>query len=91
MTLATFFATEKTEEDEYYSDKVVGEHLIFLLLAAHDTTTSALTMATYYLAHDQSWQDRLREEMQALGKTHLGYEDLAAVTDLTTRSRRYCG
>lgn len=80
--MATFFANEKTEEDEYYSDKVVGEHLIFLLLAAHDTTTSALTMATYYLAHDQSWQDRLREEMQALGKTHLGYEDLAAVTDL---------
>ena len=80
--MATFFANETTEEGEYFSDKVVGEHLIFLLLAAHDTTTSALTMATYYLAHDQQWQNRLREEMQALGKPHLEYEDLAAVTDL---------
>ncbi len=74
--MATFFANEKTEENEYFSEKVVGEHLIFLLLAAHDTTTSALTMAAYYLAHDQQWQDRLREELQALGKKELAYDDL---------------
>jgi cytochrome P450 len=80
--MATFFANEKSEEGEYYSDQVVGEHLIFLLLAAHDTTTSALTMAVQCLAHDQQWQDRLREELQALGKPHLEYEDLANVTDL---------
>ena len=80
--MATFFANETTEDGDYFSDKVVGEHLIFLLLAAHDTTTSALTMATYYLANDQQWQNRLREEMKALGKDHLDYEDLAAVTDL---------
>jgi cytochrome P450 len=81
--MATFFANEKTDDDEYFSDKVVGEHLIFLLLAAHDTTTSALTMATHYLAHDQQWQDRLRESLQALGKPHLDYEDLgASIPDL---------
>lgn len=80
--MATFFSNETTEEGEHYSQKVVGEHLIFLLLAAHDTTTSALTMAAYYLANDQSWQNRLREEMQALGKSHLEYPDLAQVTDL---------
>jgi len=74
--MATFFANEKTEDGAYFSDKVVGEHLIFLLLAAHDTTTSALTMAAYYLAHDQQWQNRLREELQALGKTELEYDDL---------------
>tara|TARA_R110001592_G_scaffold363248_3_gene682146 strand:- start:49621 stop:50979 length:1359 start_codon:yes stop_codon:yes gene_type:complete len=80
--MATFFANEKTEDDEYFSDKVVGEHLIFLLLAAHDTTTSALTMVTYHLAHNQQWQQRLREELQGLGKSHLEYEDLSQVTDL---------
>ena len=74
--MATFFANERTEDGAYFSDKVVGEHLIFLLLAAHDTTTSALTMAAYYLAHDQQWQNRLREELQALGKTELEYDDL---------------
>ena len=74
--MATFFANEKTEEGEYFSDKVVGEHLIFLLLAAHDTTTSALTMASYYLANDQDWQDRLREELRGLHSTELSYDDL---------------
>ncbi len=74
--MATFFANEKTEEGDYYSDQVVGEHLIFLLLAAHDTTTSALTMAAFYLAHDQQWQERLREELRALGRRDLAYDDL---------------
>jgi cytochrome P450 len=76
--MATFFANEKTEAGEYFSEKVVGEHLIFLLLAAHDTTTSALTMAAYYLAHDQVWQERLREEILGLGKPNLEYDDLGA-------------
>jgi len=81
--MATFFANEKTDEGEYFSDKVVGEHLIFLLLAAHDTTTSALTMSAYYLAQDQAWQDRLREQLRGLHKSHLAWDDLGtAVPDL---------
>ena len=81
--MATFFSNETTDEGEYFSEKVVGEHLIFLLLAAHDTTTSALTMACYYLANDQQWQDRLRQQLQALGKPHLDYEDVGdAIPDL---------
>lgn len=74
--MATFFSNETSEDGEHYSEKVVGEHLIFLLLAAHDTTTSALTMAAYHLAHNQQWQDRLREGVQGLGKGQLDYEDL---------------
>ncbi len=80
--MATFFANETTEEGEYFSDEVVGEHLIFLLLAAHDTTTSALTMAAHYLANDVPWQDRLREEVQGLGSGGMRYDDLANVPDL---------
>lgn len=80
--MATFFANEKTEDGEYFPDQVVGEHLIFLLLAAHDTTTSALTMAVHYLANDPAWQERLREEVRGLGKPQLEYEDLSAVADL---------
>tara|TARA_R110002110_G_scaffold3754_1_gene19491 strand:+ start:11606 stop:12964 length:1359 start_codon:yes stop_codon:yes gene_type:complete len=74
--MATFFSNETMEDGEYFSDKVVGDHLIFLLLAAHDTTTSALTMAAYYLAHNQDWQNRLREELQGLGHRDLTYDDL---------------
>jgi cytochrome P450 len=76
--MATFFSNETSEDGEYFSEKVVGEHLIFLLLAAHDTTTSALTMAAYHLAHNQQWQDRLREGLQGLGKPQLDYEDLGS-------------
>ena len=47
-------------EGQYFPDKVVADHLIFLVLAAHDTTTSALTMASYYLARHPEWQERLR-------------------------------
>ncbi|MBK7168705.1 MAG: cytochrome P450 [Gammaproteobacteria bacterium] len=47
------------------------------LLAAHDTTTSALTMASYYLARHPQWQERLRAEVDALDR-NLGYEDVGA-------------
>ena len=76
--MATLFANERTEDGDYFSDQVVGEHLIFLLLAAHDTTTSTLTMTAHYLANDQAWQARLREQMLGLHKSHLEYDDLAA-------------
>lgn len=80
--MASFFANETDDEGNYFSEKVVGEHLIFLLLAAHDTTTSALTMSAYYLANDQALQDRLRDSVRDLNKPQLAYEDLGSVGDL---------
>lgn len=86
--MMSYLCREKTEDGEFYSDKVVAEHVIFLLLAAHDTTTSALTMGTYYLAHDQAWQERLRREYRTLARSALEYDDLAdgvADTELVFR------
>ncbi len=86
--MATMLANELTEDGEYFSPRVVGEHLVFLLLAAHDTTTSALTMGAHILAQEQQWQDRLREEVRGLHRSHLAYEDLgAAVPDLENSFR----
>jgi|TARA_B110000902_G_scaffold266897_1_gene356744 cytochrome P450 len=79
--MATYFANETTEDGDLYDDKIVADHLIFLLLAAHDTTTSAITMACSLLAHNQDWQDRLRAEVTALGKDHIEFDDLAKLTD----------
>ncbi len=53
------FCREKNEEGEYFSDTEIAEHMVFLMLAAHDTTTSAITMAGYYLANDTELQDRI--------------------------------
>lgn len=75
--MMSYFSREKTEGGEFYADKVVAEHAIFLLLAAHDTTTSALTMASYYLAREPAWQERLRDECRSLNKSALSFDDLA--------------
>ena len=75
--MASYFSKETDENGELFSDKVVAEHLIFLLLAAHDTTTSTLTMSAYLLAADQEWQDKLRAEAQALGGAP-GYDDFGS-------------
>jgi cytochrome P450 len=41
--------------------------MIFLLMAAHDTSTSTVSTAMYYLGRNTEWQERVREEALALG------------------------
>jgi cytochrome P450 len=66
-----------TDEDgNRYTDQEVIDHMNFLMMAAHDTTTSTLTSMTYALARHPQWQQRLLEEVQSLGVEHLRYEDL---------------
>jgi cytochrome P450 len=66
----------ETEEGERFSDQDVIDHMIFLMMAAHDTTTSTLCSMTYELARQPEWQERLREEARALGTPWLGFDDL---------------
>ncbi|HKY92906.1 MAG TPA: cytochrome P450, partial [Nevskiaceae bacterium] len=56
------------ENGARYSDAEIVDHLIFLMMAAHDTTTSALTTIVYALAREPGWQGRLRELVQGIGK-----------------------
>ncbi|HSJ98133.1 MAG TPA: cytochrome P450, partial [Myxococcota bacterium] len=58
----------QTETGERFSDSDVIDHMIFLMMAAHDTTTSTLTSMTYELARHPEWQERIRDEARALGK-----------------------
>ena len=43
--------------------------MIFLMMAAHDTTTSTLTSMTYLLAKHPAWQQKLFEASQKLTLT----------------------
>ena len=52
-----------SEDGEVYRDDDVIDHMIFLLMAAHDTTTSTLSALFYELAKHPEWQERLREEL----------------------------
>lgn len=66
-------------EDELgrrFSDDDVINHMIFLMMAAHDTSTITLCSMFYQLAKHPDWQDRLRHESLMLGKDFLDHEDL---------------
>ena len=67
----------RDEEGQRFSDDEVVNHMIFRMMAAHDTTTSSLTTMLYCLARHPEWQERLRAQAQALPVAHLGFGDLA--------------
>ena len=72
-----------TDEDgQQFTDREIVDHMIFLLMAAHDTSTTTLTTMAYYLARYPDWQERCREESLALGKDALDYDDVNRMTSL---------
>jgi cytochrome P450 len=56
LCLATDETGNRLRDDE------IIDHLIFFIMAAHDTTASSLTSLVYELAVHQDWQAQLREE-----------------------------
>lgn len=71
-------------EDELgrrFTDDDVINHMIFLMMAAHDTSTITLSSMFYQLARHPEWQDRLREESFRLGKRDLDHDDLARLEE----------
>lgn len=65
----------ETDDGERFTDEDVVNHMIFLLMAAHETTTSTLSSMVYFLAAHPEWQERLRAESLALGD-RLEYADM---------------
>lgn len=57
----------RSEDDDgaRFTDADVVNHMIFLLMAAHDTTAIALSMLAYELGRNPHWQDALRDEATA--------------------------
>src|SRR5690606_31650859 len=74
-----------TDEDggPGFTDQEIIDHMNFLMMAAHDTTTSTLTSMTYELARHPEWQEKVREESQALGTEAVGFNDMDKLTSLT--------
>jgi cytochrome P450 len=69
----------ESEDGERFTDADIVNHMIFVLMAAHDTSTITLAMMAFYLAKHPEWQERLRAESLALGKPTIGYDDLDAL------------
>jgi len=55
-----------TDDGETFSDADVVSHMIFLLMAAHDTSTITLSAMMQHLGQHPEWQDRCRDEVLAL-------------------------
>ncbi|MGL5865737.1 MAG: cytochrome P450 [Dermatophilaceae bacterium] len=49
------------------TEREVIDHMIFTLIASHDTTTSAMIAAFYFLGKHPDWQERARAEAVAPG------------------------
>ncbi len=72
-----------TDEDgSRFTDREIIDHVIFLMMAAHDTTTSTLSSMTYELARHPQWQERARQESRALGKAFIEHDDMPALGSL---------
>jgi cytochrome P450 len=66
----------ESDDGERFSDDEIVDHMIFVMMEAHDTTTSSLSSICYLLAVHPEWQARVRAELQAVPEP-LAYERLA--------------
>jgi len=75
----SYMVKEKDEEGQYFSNDDIAEHLAFLMFAAHDTTTSALSHFLMLLGQHPEIKNKVREELQGLNQDVLDYDDLDKV------------
>jgi cytochrome P450 len=71
----------ETEDGERFSDADVINHMIFLIMAAHDTSSVTVSAVAYYLGKHPEWQERARAESLARGDRPL---NVAGLKELRT-------
>ena len=79
------FATATHEDGSLMPVDQVVDHMIFLMMAAHDTITSSASSLVWLLAKNPEWQGKLRAEILAVtggAGRPLAYDDLGKL-DLT--------
>jgi cytochrome P450 len=70
------------ENGERFTDADIVNHMIFLMMAAHDTSTSTATTIIHQLAANPDWQERCRDESARLGDGPLDIEALEKLESL---------
>lgn len=78
--MLSYFCREKDEEGNFYSDDEIISQMIFLMFAAHDTTTAAITHTICFLSKHPDIKEKLYQECLAVGKDTLDFEDLNNMT-----------
>lgn len=70
------------DDGNTFTDDDIVNHMIFLMMAAHDTSTSTLTTMANQLAANPEWQERCRDESDRLGDGPLDIEALEKLETL---------
>ena len=65
----------ESDEGHTFTDADVVNHMIFVLMAAHDTSTITMTQMAYHMAKNVAWQERARSQAFEFGDS-LEYDDL---------------
>jgi cytochrome P450 len=69
----------KSDEGERFSDREISDHMIFLMMAAHDTTTSSLSSVVHSLLDNPVWLGRVRDEIRGRGGAQITWDDRASL------------
>jgi cytochrome P450 len=77
----------QSEDGDQFSDEDIVNHMIFLLMAAHDTSTITMSSMAYHLARFPEWQERARAESTTAAPTGGESADYDAVLGLDLLDR----
>jgi cytochrome P450 len=80
--MLTVLCHTEDEEGNRFTDEDIVNHMIFLMMAAHDTSTSTTTTMAYQLAAHPEWQERAHDESARLGDGPLDIEALEKLETL---------
>jgi cytochrome P450 len=80
--MLTVLCHTEDEDGNRFTDEDIVNHMIFLMMAAHDTSTSTTTTMAYHLAAHPEWQERARDESARLGDGPLDIEALEKLETL---------
>jgi cytochrome P450 len=72
----------ESEDGERLGDDDIVNQMIFLLMAAHDTSTITVSTMMCQLGQHPQWQQRCRAESLALGTSRPSHAQLAELTSL---------
>lgn len=72
----------RDEDGLSLEDDEIIDQMIFIMMAAHDTTASTLSSIFYELARHSSWQVRLRSENQAIAAKQLEAPEIPEALEL---------
>jgi cytochrome P450 len=80
--MLTVLCHTEDEDGNSFTDQDIVNHMIFLMMAAHDTSTSTTTTMAYNLAAHPEWQERCRDDSNRLGDSPLDIESLEKLETL---------